>query len=130
VRHQWRRPLSAALSYAPGLPKPEWPAADRERVAARAIARLRHLERLIGDMLRFARGDQLGRQRFAVCELLRELAHTLEPVARARRVRFESRCECDDHAVYGDRKALSGALTNLMENAIQASQADGEVRAR
>ncbi|AUN95532.1 PAS domain-containing sensor histidine kinase [Pseudazoarcus pumilus] len=128
LAHQLRTPLSAALLYTAGLAKPELPPADRERVAERAIERLRHLERLIGDMLRFARGDQLGRQSFGVCELLRELAHTLEPVARARRVRFVSRCDCDDYEVFGDRKALGGALTNLMENAIQISHEGGEVR--
>lgn len=128
LAHQLRTPLAAALLYTASLRKPELSGADRERVGDRAIERLRYLERLIGDMLRFARGDNLGRQRFAVCELVRELAHTLEPVARARQVGFETRCTCDDVHLVGDRKALAGALTNLMENAIQACGQGGAVR--
>lgn len=128
LAHQLRTPLSAALLYTSSLRKPELPAADRERVGERAIERLRHLERLIGDMLRFARGDQLGRQHFEVCELVRELAHTLEPVARARQVAFETRCDCGALTLAGDRKALAGALTNLMENALQAAGEGGHVR--
>ena len=128
LAHQLRTPLSAAMLYTSSLRKPELPVADRERVGERAIERLRYLERLIGDMLRFARGDQLGRQRFEVCELVRELVHTLEPVARARHVEFGAECACGDSQIVGDRKALAGALTNLMENAIQACGEDGRVR--
>lgn len=128
LAHQLRTPLSAALLYTSNLRQPALAPADRSRIADRAIERMRYLERLIGDMLLFARGDSLGRQRFAVCELLGELVHTLEPVARSRQVRFSARCDCGDLTVLGDRKALGGALTNLMENAIQAVGEAGEVR--
>ena len=101
--------------------------AERTRVAERSMERLRHLERLIRDMLLFARGDSLGRQHFKVCELTAELAHVLEPVARARQVRFTEDCECDDATLFGDRKALAGALTNLLENAVQATPTGGSV---
>ncbi|MBL8444071.1 MAG: PAS domain-containing protein, partial [Zoogloeaceae bacterium] len=84
LAHQLRTPLSAALLYTANLRQVELSPADRDKVADRAIERLRYLERLIRDMLLFARGDSLGRQDFAVCELVLELAHTLEPVARAR----------------------------------------------
>ena len=127
LAHQLRTPLAAALLYTASLAKPELDTGDRERVADRAIERLRHLERLIGDMLRFARGDALGRQRFQVCDLVRELVHTLEPVARARKVVFEACCECGELEIVADRKAIAGALTNLMENAIQACAAEGRV---
>src|SRR5690606_7716713 len=72
LAHQLRTPLSAALLYTANLRKHELSAADRDRVAERAVERLHYLERLIGDMLRFARGDGLGRQRFEVCELVWE----------------------------------------------------------
>lgn len=127
LAHQLRTPLSAALLYTANLRQAELSPADRDKVADRAIERLRYLERLIRDMLLFARGDSLGRQRFAVCELVLELAHTLEPVARARGVSFEATCDCDDTTVHGDRKALGGALTNLLENAIQATAVGGDV---
>lgn len=127
LAHQLRTPLSAALLYTANLRQVELSPADRDKVADRAIERLRYLERLIRDMLLFARGDSLGRQDFAVCELVLELAHTLEPVARARAVLFEAGCDCGDTSLHGDRKALGGALTNLLENAIQATAAGGSV---
>ncbi len=130
LAHQLRTPLSAAMLYTANLRQPELPAADRAKVADRAIERMRYLERLIRDMLLFARGDSLGRQRFAVCELVAELGHTLEPIARARSLVLSVRCDCGDLELVGDRKALGGALTNLMENALQATDAGGEVTVR
>ncbi|HRP97945.1 MAG TPA: ATP-binding protein [Rhodocyclaceae bacterium] len=127
LAHQLRTPLSAALLYTANLRQAELAPADRSRVADRAIERLRHLERLIRDMLLFARGDSLGRQRFGVCELVAELAHTLEPLARAQRLELTMRCDCGELALLGDRKALGGALTNLIENAIQATGTGGTV---
>jgi two-component system sensor histidine kinase FlrB len=127
LAHQLRTPLAAALLYTGNLRQPELDPMQRTMVADRALERLRYLERLIRDMLLFARGDSVGRQRFAVCELVAELAHTLEPLARARQVAFATDCICDEAEVVGDRKALGGALTNLLENGIQACEAGGRL---
>ena len=62
-----------------------------------------------------------------MCELVAELAHTLEPLARAKQLAFAARCDCEASTLVGDRKALGGALTNLMENAIQATEPGGSV---
>ncbi len=127
LAHQLRTPLAAALLYTGNLRQPELGPVERAKVVDRAIERLRYLERLIRDMLLFARGDSLGRQYFGVCDLAAELTNTLEPLARARQIAFSSRCECGDLELYGDRKALGGALTNLLENALQATPAGGAV---
>ena len=127
LAHQLRTPLAAALLYTGNLRQPELDPMQRTMVADRALERLRYLERLIRDMLLFARGDSAGRQRFAVCELVAELAHTLEPLARARQVVFVTECGCDAAEIVGDRKALGGALTNLLENGIQACEAGGRL---
>lgn len=121
LAHQLRTPLSAAMLYTANLRQAELSLLDRDRLADRAIERLRYLERLIRDMLLFARGDSLGRQRFEVCELIREVAHTLEPLARSRSIDFRAECDCGDLTLHGDRKALGGAVTNLLDNAFNAS---------
>jgi two-component system sensor histidine kinase FlrB len=127
LAHQLRTPLAAAMLYTANLRQPELLATDRARMADRAVERLRHLEHLIRDMLLFARGECLERQRFSVGELVAELAHTLEPVARARQVELSSACDCGETTLVADRKALAGALTNLLENAFQAAEPDGHV---
>lgn len=130
LAHQLRTPLAAALLYVGNLRAPELPPEQRGKLADRAIERLRHLERLIRDMLLFARGDSLGRERFAVDALVGEVAQNLQPLARTRGLAFESQCDCGDRMLFGDRKALGGAVANLVENAIQATDAGGAVAVR
>lgn len=120
LAHQLRTPLAAALLYAGNLENPELPAALRIGIAQKTVGRLKHLERLIQDMLLFARGEVLGRESFMVDDLFGELAHTFEPLARARGIAFTPLPAPAGFAITGNRKALTGALTNLLENAFQA----------
>ncbi|MHB1359579.1 MAG: sensor histidine kinase [Rhodocyclaceae bacterium] len=120
LAHQLRTPLAAALLYAGNLENPALPEASRISIAQKTVGRLKHLERLIQDMLLFARGEVLGREAFAVEDLLNELAHTFEPLARTRGVEFLLTPAPPGLSVTGNRKALTGALTNLLENALQA----------
>ncbi len=128
LAHQLRTPLAAALLYTATLVQQEMGPADRERIGNRAMERLRHLEKLIRDMLLFARGETLGREPFGICELVAELTQTLEPLARAKGLELASACAWGDLRVGGDRKAIAGALTNLLENAVQALEAGGAIR--
>jgi two-component system sensor histidine kinase FlrB len=123
LAHQLRTPLAAALLYAGNLENPDLPAASRVGIAQKTVGRLKHLERLIQDMLLFARGEVLGRESFAVEELLGELRHTFEPLAKARGVEFALDGGPVGLALTGNRKALAGALTNLLENALHAVSA-------
>lgn len=128
LAHQLRTPLAAALLYTGHLANAQLLPQDRARVVDRALDRLRHLEKLIQDMLIFARGEVLGRETFGACDLVRELAHTIEPVAQRRGVKFEVDCTAGASALFGNRKEISGALTNLLENALQAVGDEGMVR--
>lgn len=127
LAHQLRTPLAAALLYAGNLENPDLPVASRTAIAGKTVDRLKHLERLIRDMLLFARGEALGREPIAAADLLRELGHTLEPLCRQRGVAFSAEAAEADLAFSGNRKALSGALTNLLENALQAVDAGGAI---
>ena len=82
---------------------------------------------LDGVDLEVARGETLGREPFGICELVAELAQTVEPLSRAKGIAFTADCECSDIQVVGDRKAVAGALTNLLENAVQALDAGGAI---
>jgi two-component system sensor histidine kinase FlrB len=128
LAHQLRTPLAAALLYTGHMANAELDPAGRANVADRALERLRHLEKLIQDMLIFARGEALGREPFAVCDLVSELARIIEPVAIRRGVSFASDCQAGSCILFGNRKEIAGALTNLLENALQAVGDDGRVQ--
>ena len=127
LAHQLRTPLAAALLYAGNLENTELPVATRVSIAQKTVARLKHLERLIQDMLMFARGEVLGRETFAVAELLSELAQTFEPLAKSRGITFKVTDGSGGGALTGHRKSLVGALTNLLENALQAVDSGGRI---
>jgi len=127
LAHQLRTPLAAALLYAGNLENPDLPESSRVSIAQKTVSRLKHLEHLIQDMLLFARGEVLGRETFPVAELLTDLAHTFEPLARSRGVEFRIETVAGDTPLTGNRKALTGALTNLVDNAFQAVASGGQV---
>lgn len=121
LAHQLRTPLAAALLYTANLENPELPEGMRSSIAQKAVARLKHLERLIQEMLLFARGEVLGREDMLVSDVLHELRQTIEPLARASDVDFRVEELDDNLRMQGNRKAITGALTNLLENALQAA---------
>lgn len=128
LAHQLRTPIAAALLYAGNLENPDIPTATRISIAQKTVGRLKHLERLIQDMLLFARGEVLGRDTFPVDDLFAELAHTFEPLAQQRGVAFRMAKVPPGLMLTGNRKALTGALTNLLENALQVvAQGGGQV---
>ncbi|MCF8150282.1 MAG: PAS domain-containing protein [Sulfuritalea sp.] len=120
LAHQLRTPLAAALLYAGNLENPELSATSTQSIANKTVARLKHIEQLIQNMLLFARGEALGRERFSVTELLGELAQNFEPLAQTRGVRFMVTDDSGGAPLTGKRESLVGALTSLLENALQA----------
>ncbi len=128
LAHQLRTPLAAAILYVGHLARPGLPEADRQRFAAKALARLQHLERLIADMLAFVKGAKGEVSRFPVQALLVEAIQVAEAQAAARSVELVLEEAAGDLTLEADRRALLGALTSLMENALQASRAGTRVR--
>lgn len=127
LAHQLRTPLATALLYSANLGQPELAEAARLRFAGKATEQLRRLERLIQDVLLFARGESIGREAIAAAPWLAEAAQTLEPLCAEKGVAFSVAVDGGDSIIMGGRKALSGALLNLLENALQACESGGEV---
>ncbi len=128
LAHQLRTPLAAAVLYVGQLGGAGIGDAERQRFAAKAMARLQYLERLIADMLIFVKGGQGVISRFPVHELLTDLAQIAEAQAAARGLLFVLEDHSGGTELEADRQAVSGALTSLLENALQASRAGQEVR--
>lgn len=127
LAHQLRTPLAAALLYTAHLERPELASADRRRCASKAIERLKHLERLIQDMLIFARGESGAVECLTPDSLVAELVQVFEPLARNRGVSFVVGDESAGSSFHGNRKAVLGALTSLLENALDACPEGGRV---
>lgn len=88
---------------------------------------MRRLERLIQDVLLFARGESIGRDVMVAGDLLAEAAQTVEPLMRQHGLSFSMVDESGGALIVGSRKALFGGLINLLENAMQATPAGGKI---
>jgi two-component system sensor histidine kinase FlrB len=127
LAHNLRTPLATALLYAGNLGRATIPEAERNRFAERTVDSLRRVERMIQDMLRFVRGYQDEFEPFDVGDLLRELAQVIEPQMSRRGVSFEIDDRSGGLQIQGNRKAVAGALLNLLENALHATEAGGRI---
>jgi two-component system sensor histidine kinase FlrB len=119
LAHQLRTPLSAALLYTSHL-RGELPVEDRERFADKALARLHSLERLIREMLIFVRGGKHMQERIPVSALIADVQQVMEPQMAQHGLAFQVGEAPPGLYMMGSREALSGALTNLLSNAMQA----------
>ncbi len=122
LAHQLRTPLATALLYSSNLTQPELSDAARTRFAGKASEQLKRLERLIQDVLLFARGESIGRDVITLASLIADSAQVIEPLCREKGICFNVSSEVGDSIITGSRKALGGALLNLLENAVQACE--------
>ncbi|MDR3298455.1 MAG: PAS domain-containing protein [Candidatus Accumulibacter sp.] len=122
LAHQLRTPLATALLYSANLAQPELPDAARMRFAGKAAEQLKRLERLIQDVLLFTRGESIGRDVFPAAALIAEAVQTVDPLCREKGVALRVTAKPGEAMITGSRKALGGALLNLLENALQACE--------
>ncbi|MDM3871008.1 ATP-binding protein [Porticoccus sp. W117] len=118
LAHQIRTPLSSTLLYVSHLARPQLAETERQRVAEKMRDRLRHMEQLVTSMLTFVKGGACEAQPFGVDELLANLQElTRQPLAA---VNGELKLAGDipDATLNGNGNALSSALLNLVDNAI------------
>lgn len=130
LAHQLRTPLSSALLYASHLGNDALTSEERHKFAAKTVERLKHLEHLTGDMLRFVKGEAAQLESVAMNTLLVELQQVIEPQVKHSGMYFVVHDNSQNVSLVTDRKALCGALINLLENAIQASVQGDEITMR
>lgn len=130
LAHQLRTPLSAAVLYLGMLKRAELNSADRIPLAEKALGRLRHLETLVRDMLLLVRADHDGGEPLAVADLLRSVDEFARPHVPASRIRFTMVDATENVMLRAQRDVLISALQNLISNAIQSIDGEGEVTLR
>src|SRR5690606_14994741 len=101
---------------------------ERADIGRRILARLRGLERVTREMLRFVSGEKASEQSIGVAELLADAAEVMGPLMGARGIAFACEDRSGGAVLHGDRRGLSAALLSLLENAGQATAQGGKVR--
>ncbi|MBD3610224.1 MAG: PAS domain-containing protein [Gammaproteobacteria bacterium] len=127
LAHQIRTPLSSAMLYLSHLRQPELADDKRLKFAAKVSDSVQHLEKLVKDMLIFAKGNIGAGEQVSVSELIDSVIHNID----AELDKTETELLLDDEAgqiiVRCNRDVLVSALINLANNAIQAMSSKGEL---
>lgn len=120
LAHQIRTPLASSMLYVSHLRKAQCDTSERTRYAEKTLVGLRQLERMVNDMLAFARGEEFTPETIPVSALLEDLRQALEPQLQQCNGRLRLINTCHDATVQGNRDMLLGAISNLAANAMQA----------
>lgn len=126
LAHQVRTPLASALLYASQLARPELPPQRREEFAQKTVARLRDLDRLVTDMLAFARGEVGEGVEIEPERLVEAVVEPVSEGAQLREVAITRRIE-SPALIRGNFVLLKTALQNLLGNALQAVDKGGRI---
>src|SRR3989344_308656 len=114
LAHQIRTPLASAMLYVSHLTQPTMDVDQRHRIASKIQGGLRHLEKLVNDMLVFARGGAVGNEEIPVAALLQDVRQLSEASVQAGGCRLQVLDEAPGAVLHGNRDALLGALHNLL----------------
>ena len=123
LAHQLRTPLSTALLYSGHLNRPVLPEHDRMRFASKSLDRLRHLETLIQNMLRFVRGQQQLTEVLDVRTVIQDAAQHVLPQFELKKVLLMLDLPITPMSINVNAREFSGCLANIFENGLFASQA-------
>jgi two-component system sensor histidine kinase FlrB len=118
LAHQIRTPLAGALLYFSQC-RTRHDDTQRSALLEKGIDRLRHLERLIQDMLVFARGKGPG-ERVRIADLFRAV-HDAALAVKPPNAHLIIQGDDAFVELDGNRTALTAALTNLVTNAFESS---------
>ncbi len=130
IAHEVRNPLAIIKNAVSGLHRPTLRDADRQVLLRILDEEADRLNRLVGDLLAYARPVTPERQPLHVEDLVRgavELARAAQ--RRDEQVTFDVVLN-DDHTIMGDPDLLRQALVNVAENAIQAMPDGGVLTVR
>lgn len=122
LAHQIRTPLSTAMLYAGHLCGNQLQDDKRQQFSEKLAGRLNHMERQVQDMLLFVKGELPINETCRVGDLQQALSEEMEVPLMAADLECRWSLDCQDRELLCNREALVGALLNLVNNALEASE--------
>ena len=128
LAHQIRTPLASSMLYLSQLVDSNLDQDTHHLFSEKALARIKHIEKIINDMLVFAHGGQFNMSQFSVGTMLTELQEQLTPILEQKAARLTISNNHQELRLQGNKDALLGALGNLCMNALDASDEKPEIK--
>jgi two-component system sensor histidine kinase FlrB len=128
LAHQIRTPLSAAMLYGANLKNKKLSANDRSKFQDKLMSRLQDLEQQVNDMLLFSKsGKQQVVEPLSINELITDSVNSVEALVTQAHAKITLSLCNDDCEILGNKRALSGAIENLIHNSLQVIKHDAEI---
>ena len=127
MAYQIRTPLASVLLNTGNIKRDGASQTDRDRAVDRALKSLRKLERLVDDMLLFARGGNLDVEKIGVDVLMRDIQVTATDAFASDNFEIEVQPDSNGGAIYANLAALTSIALNLIENSYYACNGQGRV---
>ncbi len=128
LAHQIRTPLASTMLYLSQVVDGDLDIETRQTFSEKALARVKHIEKTINDMLAFAHGGQFNMSQFSVSQLTDELQDQLKPQLEQRHAKLFITGDDINAQLRGNKDALLGALGNLCMNSLDASFQNTTIR--
>ena len=120
LAHQIRTPLSAAMLYAANLANPRLPSQSRNAFQKKLMSRLEALEAQVSDILMYARSDAQSVSCIEAVDLVNDCISSVQSVITRAGAELATEIGEPPMHILGNNTALSGALSNLVANAVEA----------
>jgi signal transduction histidine kinase len=117
IAHEVRNPLAIISNAVAGLRRRETAPQDRETLLTILKEESSRLNRLVGDLLRYARPVNVQRQLVSVREIIER---TLTSTSLRDSIPVEIVEDGEIHSIWGDPGLLRQVFDNLIDNALQA----------
>jgi signal transduction histidine kinase len=128
IAHEVRNPLAIIANAVAGLRKQTISRQDHETLLAILDEETSRLNRLVTDLLRYARPVNVQRSDFSLADVL---DRALSLVSKDRKsIKTELKVEGHDGRIWGDPNLLRQVFDNLVVNAVQAMGAGGTLTVR
>jgi len=125
LAHQIRTPLAAAILYSSHLNSDTLAVEKKKNFSLNLMERLRFMDRQIGDMLDFVKGERKQKTLFTVSFLVNAIKASYDDLSQPVVCKLDKNIREADllklSFIDGDPDALIGAVTNLVNNGIEAS---------
>jgi two-component system sensor histidine kinase FlrB len=128
LAHQVRTPLSSAMLYAANLRSLNLKNDMADRFTTNLQNRLKDLESQVNDMLLFAKsGEQQIVAPLSVSQVMTNSTEAVDALLATKSVKLKINKNTSQHRLMGNETALTGAISNLLHNAIEVSKEGAEI---
>ncbi len=125
MAHEIKNPLTALKTFTQLLPKRYNDAEFRHDFSGLAGSEIARIERIVNQLLAFARPAPLMIEQVALHEIVGNAVKLVGPQASRHRIAVRSALRADTDYIAADKDRLQQVLLNLLLNAIQANEDGG-----